>query len=72
MHIILRFWLTRTLEEAADVVLTEELSFVQNLFKEEKMELLYEITYNMYHESSQFSLVVASRGNVLADGNPSK
>lgn len=54
-------WLARTSEEVATTVSASNLSFFQNLSKEEKFSLLFEVTYNMYQESLVISLAVAGR-----------
>lgn len=61
-----------TLEEVVVVVITEDLSLIQNLFEDENMKLLSQITFHTYQVASLFSLATADRGEVLALENPTK
>lgn len=54
------------------VVTTKNMSFVQNLYEAEKIELISEFTFHTYRDASLFSLTAASRGNILDVGNPYK
>lgn len=72
MPSIFSSWLSHTLEEAYMMVSRENMSSIQNLFEVEKMELIFDITHNMYQDSYLFSLVVDGRGYTLDAGNPSK
>lgn len=56
-----------TLKEGYIDVFIEDLSFVQNIQKEEKMELLSIVTYQV---TSLFSSATASRWDVLVVGIP--
>lgn len=64
--------LARTLKKVVNIVLTLDLSFVQNLFEVEKMNLVYEVTHNMYQVACLFDLVADGRRDIMAIGNTSK
>lgn len=64
--------LARTLKKVVNIVLTLDLSFVQNLFEVEKMNLVYEVTHNMYQVAYLFDLVADGRRDIMATGNTSK
>lgn len=72
MPVILPFQIPCTHKDVIVTILTDDFSFVQNLYEEEKMELFSEITFNMYRASSLYYVAATSRGNVLANGNSSK
>lgn len=54
------------------IVSTKDMSIVRNLSEVEKIELVCEITYNIYRASSLFPMVSYGKGDILATGNPSK
>lgn len=64
--------LSCTPEEATTTVSTSEMSFVQNIFEGEMMEIFSKVTHNIYQIASLFSLIVGGKGYALAPGNPSK
>lgn len=55
--------LTRTLEEFNVVVWAEDLSFVQKLYEEKKMDIFSKVIFNMYQASSLFSLDIVGWGD---------
>lgn len=55
-----------TLEDGTAIVLTLDLSFVQNLPEEDKMELASYLTHNMFKVGNIFSLVSVGQSDVLA------
>lgn len=59
-------------EEATPTVSTSDLTFVENIYEADKLEIFSKITFHMYCASSLFSLSSIGRGDVLAHGNPSK
>ncbi|CAI8609074.1 unnamed protein product [Vicia faba] len=59
-------------KEVSIMVSMEELSYIQILTNVEKMELVFEITHNMYQAPFLFSLVAAGRGDILDAVNPYK
>lgn len=71
---IFSYRLPHTLEEAASIVSISDLSFIVNLpgGGGDRMEMAYDLAYNMLKASSIISLVFAGRGDVLAPGNPLK
>lgn len=50
----------------------EDLSVVQKFYEENKMKIIFEVTYYTYRVATIFSLATTGRGNVLAVGNHSK
>lgn len=72
MRAVFSSLIAQSSKENADIVSMLKLSFVQNLYGVEMIELVSQITHNMYQVTYLFSLVVAGRGDVLAAGNPSK
>lgn len=72
MPLIIPSLFVSTSEENIDVVLIEDLSFIQKLSEVKKMKLFYEVTFNMYWTFSSFALDAFGRGDVLIACNPSK
>lgn len=64
------FWLPRAPEEVDVIVSRSDLSFIQNLPEGDEMEMAYKLAYNMFKDTSLFSLVSAGHGDVLASDNP--
>ncbi|CAI8584825.1 unnamed protein product [Vicia faba] len=54
------------------IVLTSNLSFIHNLLEGDKMEIAYDLGYNMFKVASNFSLVSIRRGEVLSFDSPFK
>lgn len=50
----------------------KDISYIQNLPKEEMVKLISEATWYAYHTTSLFSLADVDRGDVLAMRDPSK
>lgn len=71
MPSIFPFRIACTLDEVV-VVSTKDLSFDENLYEMKKMELLSEVTYNMYQASSLFYLEDVAISDVVHAGNHSK
>lgn len=65
-------WLTHTHEKDAAIISMSDLFFIQNLPEGEKIELVSEVTNNMFKVSSIFSHISVGRGDDLALGNPTK
>lgn len=72
MSVVFFSQLVGTHEEVVIVVSTEYLYYVQNLYKAEKMGLIFEITRSMYQASFLLSSAATRRGYVLVVGNPYK
>lgn len=72
MPAILPSRIPHTLEEVVVVVITEDLSLIQNLSEDENMKLLSQITFHTYWAASLFSLATVDRCEVLALHNPTK
>lgn len=72
MHIIIPSRIPRIPKQVVVTVFMGDLSFIHNLFEEEKMEHLSEITLHTYLDTSLFSLATASIEDVLVIGNPSR
>lgn len=72
--VVFSSWHAHTPKEAAITVFssTSDLSFIQNLPKEDKMELAYKLAHNMFKKNSIFSLNFSKFGDGLALGNPFK
>lgn len=58
--------------EAVVVVSMLDLSFIQNLSERDKMEIGSELAHSMFQVVFIFSLVSATRGDVLSLGSPFK
>lgn len=66
------FRLPRTSGDASAIMLTSELSFVQNLPEWDKKELASQLAHNLFKAGTIFSLVSIGLGGVFVLGNSSK
>lgn len=64
--------LSLTSNEVVVVVSAEDLSYVQNLYVTEKMDLILDITHSMYHSTFLLTMVTGARGDVISTKNTYK